>query len=166
MSVAIYPGSFDPITNGHIGVIRNGLVAFERLIVAVLNNPSKSPLFSVAERRELIQASVPEVADRIEVDTFDGLLVDYVRKRGARVVLRGLRAVADFEYEMQMANINRHLEPQIETVFVMAQDTYFYVSSHAVKEAALLGGDVSRLVPPPVAQRLSERVAAQHATKP
>jgi pantetheine-phosphate adenylyltransferase len=158
MSVAIYPGSFDPITNGHLSIIKSGLTAFDRLVVAVLANPKKSPLFSVNERIEMIRQSIDEDndggGDRVEVDTFEGLLVDYCRQKGAKIILRGLRAVADFEYELQMANMNRHLEPGIETMFVMANDAYFYVSSNLVKEAATLGGGVSRLVPPCVGPKL------------
>ena len=156
--IAVYPGSFDPITNGHVGIIESGLTAFDRIIVAVLSNPKKSPLFSVEERiemiRESIDASSEEGQQHVEVDSFDGLLVDYCRRKGARIVLRGLRAVADFEYELQMANMNRHLEPGIETMFIMANDAYFYVSSNIVKEAARLGGEVSRLVPPSVGPKL------------
>lgn len=157
MSIAIYPGSFDPITNGHVSIIKGGLVVVDKLIVAVLSNPKKQSLFSVQERIEMIRESVGD-EPRIEVDSFDGLLVDYCRKRGIRVVLRGLRAVADFEYELQMANMNRHLNEQVETVFLMANDAYFYVSSNIVKEAAMLGGDVSRLVPPSVAARLRAKL--------
>ena len=157
MSVAVYPGSFDPITKGHTAILRSGLVAFEKIIVAVLNNESKKPLFSVAERMEMIRDAAAEIGardGRIEVDSFDGLLVGYATSRGARVILRGLRAVADFEYELQMANMNRHLEPEIETVFIMADDAYFYVASTLVKEVARLGGDVSDLVPAAVLPRL------------
>ena len=158
MSLAIYPGSFDPITNGHVSIIESGLVAFDRLIIAVLSNPKKSPMFSTEERIEMIREAVPDEQDRIEVDAFEGLLVDYCREKSCRVVLRGLRAVADFEYELQMANMNRHMNPDVETVFLMANDAYFYVSSNIVKEAALLGGDVARLVPPAVARRLDARL--------
>ncbi len=157
MTVAIYPGSFDPITNGHVSIIRSGLVAFERVIIAVLGNPKKQSLFSVAERMEMLRETFPNET-RIEFDSFEGLLVDYARRKGARCVLRGLRAVADFEYELQMANMNRHLHPAMETVFIMANDAYFYVSSNLVKEVARLGGDVSALVPPTVAQRLTAKV--------
>jgi pantetheine-phosphate adenylyltransferase len=157
MSVAIYPGSFDPITNGHVSIIRSGLVAFDRLVVAVLRNPKKSSLFTVEERVEMITEEFAGEA-HIEVDSFDGLLVDYCRRKKIRVVLRGLRAVADFEYELQMANMNRHLNEEVETVFIMANDAYFYVSSNIVKEAATLGGDVSQLVPPSVARRLSTKL--------
>lgn len=166
MSIAIYPGSFDPITRGHLSIIRSGLVAFDQLIVGVLNNPKKQPMFSVAERIELIEAALREdgivddkadAPQRVEVDGFDGLLVDYAKQRGARIVLRGLRAVADFEYELQMANMNRHLNERVETVFIMANDAYFYVSSNVVKEAFSLGGDVAGLVPDCVDRKLRAR---------
>lgn len=157
MSVAIYPGSFDPITNGHVSIIRSGLVAFDKLVVAILRNPKKSSLFTVEERVEMISEEF-DGEQNIEVDSFDGLLVDYCRRKNVRVVLRGLRAVADFEYELQMANMNRHLNEEVETVFIMANDAYFYVSSNIVKEAATLGGDVSQLVPPSVARRLSTKL--------
>ena len=156
-SIAVYPGSFDPITKGHTAILRSGLVAFEKIIVAVLNNEKKKPLFSVAERMDMIRESVVDMgADpaRVDVDRFDGLLVSYAKRRGARVILRGLRAVADFEYELQMANMNRHLNPEVETVFIMADDAYFYVASTLVKEVARLGADVSDLVPAPVLPRL------------
>lgn len=155
--IAVYPGSFDPITKGHTAILQSGLVAFEKIIVAVLNNDSKAPLFSVAERMDMIRESAADMgADpaRIEVDSFDGLLVSYAHRRNARVILRGLRAVADFEYELQMANMNRHLNPEVETVFIMANDAYFYVASNLVKEVARLGGNVASLVPPPVLPRL------------
>ncbi len=157
MTVAVYPGSFDPITKGHTAILKSGLVAFDKIIVAVLNNESKKPLFSVEERMDMIRAATDEMGvedGKIEVDSFDGLLVNYARSRGARCILRGLRAVADFEYELQMANMNRHLNPEIETVFIMADDAYFYVASTLVKEVARLGGDVSDLVPAAVAPRL------------
>jgi pantetheine-phosphate adenylyltransferase len=158
MSVAIYPGSFDPITNGHVSIIRGGLVVVDRLIVAVLSNPKKQSLFTVQERIDMIRESVGKDAAHIEVDWFDGLLVDYCRKKNVKVVIRGLRAVADFEYELQMANMNRHLYQDMETVFLMANDAYFYVSSNIVKEAASLGGDVSALVPANVSDLLKAKL--------
>lgn len=157
MSVALYPGSFDPITNGHVSIIESGLVCFDKLVIAVLRNPKKQSLFTEEERVEMIREEFGRTPN-IEVDSFDGLLVDYCRRKGIRVVLRGLRAVADFEYELQMANMNRHLNEQVETVFLMANDAYFYVSSNIVKEAAMLGGDVSRLVPASVAERLRDKL--------
>jgi pantetheine-phosphate adenylyltransferase len=158
MSTAIYPGSFDPLTNGHLSIIKGALVVVDRLIVAVLNNPKKQSLFSVEERIDLIREAVGADAARIEVDSFGGLLVDYCRRKDVKVVVRGLRAVADFEYELQMANMNRHLYEDMETVFLMANDAYFYVSSNIVKEAASLGGDVSALVPPNVSLRLKAKL--------
>jgi pantetheine-phosphate adenylyltransferase len=158
MSTAIYPGSFDPLTNGHLSIIKGALVVVDRLIVAVLNNPKKQSLFSVEERIDLIREAVGADAARIEVDSFGGLLVDYCRRKNVKVVVRGLRAVADFEYELQMANMNRHLYEDMETVFLMANDAYFYVSSNIVKEAASLGGDVSALVPPNVSLRLKAKL--------
>jgi len=157
MTTAIYPGSFDPITNGHVSIIRGGLVAFDRLIVAVLVNPKKEPLFTKEERIEMIRESMDN-DPRVEVDSFEGLLVDYAKRKNVRVTLRGLRAVADFEYELQMANMNRHLHPGMETMFIMADDAFFYVASNLVKEATLLGGDVSGLVPPGVMDRLRAKL--------
>jgi pantetheine-phosphate adenylyltransferase len=156
MSAAIYAGTFDPITNGHVSIIRSGLVAFDRIIVSVLSNSKKQPLFSAHERVAMI-ADAMKGDPRVEVDRFeDGLLVDYARKKGVRVVLRGLRAVGDFEHELQMANMNRHLDPNIETVFIMASD-YFFVSSSLIKEAASLGGDLKGVVPELAEQKLRER---------
>lgn len=152
MKPAIYAGSFDPITKGHVSIIKSGLVAFDRIIVAVLSNPKKTPLFSVEERLSMIREALADEPG-VEVDSFEGLLVDYARDKQVNVVLRGLRAVADFEHEWQMASMNRHLNPEIETVFIMAND-YFYVSSSLVKEAASLGGDVSGTVPDGVAAKL------------
>jgi pantetheine-phosphate adenylyltransferase len=160
MTTAIYPGSFDPITMGHTSILESGLVTFEKIIVAVLNNPAKNPLFTVDERIEMIKETAAEMgaAGRVEVDSFDGLLVDYAKRKGAKVILRGLRAVADFEYELQMANMNRHLNEEVVTVFIMANDAYFYVASGLCKEVTKLGGDVSKLVPKPVAPKLRAKL--------
>ena len=164
MSAAIYAGSFDPITNGHVSIIQSGLVAFDRIIVAVLTNSKKQSLFTVDERIELITDAL-KGDPRVEIDRFeDGLLVDYARNKNVRVVLRGLRAVGDFEYELQMANMNRHLDPNIETVFIMASD-YFFVSSSLIKEAASLGGDLKGVVPDLVEKKLREKFGRKSAPR-
>jgi pantetheine-phosphate adenylyltransferase len=164
MSAAIYAGTFDPITNGHVSIIRSGLVAFDRIIVAVLSNSKKQPLFSVEERMELIADAI-KGDPRVEIDRFDdGLLVEYARKKNVRVVLRGLRAVGDFEYELQMANMNRHLDSNIETVFIMASD-YFFVSSSLIKEAASLGGDLRGVVPDLVEKKLRDKFGRKSAPR-
>jgi pantetheine-phosphate adenylyltransferase len=155
--VAIYPGSFDPLTNGHVAIIQRGLNLFDRLVVAVANNPQKAPLFTVAERKELVLDAVGH-DPRVEVDSFDGLMVEYARSRGIHTVLRGLRAVSDFEYEFQLANMNRKLLPEFESVFVMTGEDYFYVSSRLVREVATFGGDVSGLVPAHVAEGLRKKL--------
>jgi pantetheine-phosphate adenylyltransferase len=157
MRVAIYPGSFDPLTNGHLSLIQRGLQMFDRVIVAVAFNPKKVPLFTVEERRQLIREACPD--ERVEVDAFQGLLVEYAKQRGVNVLLRGLRAVSDFEYEFQLANMNRKLAPGIETVFMMTGEDYFYISSQLVREVASLGGDVEGLVPPSVLARLKAKYA-------
>jgi pantetheine-phosphate adenylyltransferase len=155
MAVAIYPGSFDPLTNGHLSIIHRGLKVFDRLVVAVLNNPRKSPMFSVEERRQLIREACPD--PRVEVDDFQGLLVHYTRRKGIHLVLRGLRAASDFEYEFQLANMNRKLDTDFESVFMMTGQDSFYISSALVREVASLGGDVEGLVPPNVFRKLHER---------
>jgi pantetheine-phosphate adenylyltransferase len=159
MRLAIYPGSFDPLTNGHLSIIHRGLKMFDRLVVAIAVNPKKVPLFSLDERRELIRDAVQD--DRVEVDAFQGLLVEYAKQRQVNVLLRGLRAVSDFEYEFQLANMNRKLAPDIETVFMMTGEDYFYISSQLVREVASLGGDVADLVPPNVYARLKSKFAAR-----
>ena len=158
--VAIYPGSFDPLTNGHVDIITRGARLFDEIVVAVLLNPEKSPLFTFDERvaiaREVF-ASLPNV----QVDVFEGLLVDYARRRRATAIVRGLRAISDFEYEMQMALMNRRLSGDIETVFMMPAEAYTYVSSRLVKEIHALGGNVSGLVPPVVEARLRDKHPAR-----
>jgi pantetheine-phosphate adenylyltransferase len=154
--VAIYPGSFDPITNGHVAIIGRSLKLFDRVVVAVVANLSKTPLFDTEERVELIRRTFVD-EPRLEVDSFDGLLVDYVQSKGALAIVRGLRGVADFEYELQMTNMNRRLAPEIITVFMMAEDRHSYVSSSLLKEVVKLGGDVGGLVPDHVEEQLLQR---------
>jgi pantetheine-phosphate adenylyltransferase len=157
---AIYPGSFDPLTNGHLAIIQRGLKVFDRLIVAVANNPEKRPLFTADERKAMIAGAVGD-DPRVEVDSFDALLVEYVRRKGVHTVLRGLRAVSDFEYEFQIANMNRHLDPGLETVFVMTGEDYFFVSARIVREVATFGGDVTAFVPPNVLAELGRKLASR-----
>jgi pantetheine-phosphate adenylyltransferase len=162
--VAIYPGSFDPLTNGHVDIIRRGAHLFDRIIIAVLINLEKAPLFTVPERVEIAREIFAGNAN-VEVDTFDGLLVDYARKRGARVIVKGLRAVSDFEFELQMALMNRRLNPEVETVFMMPTQPYTYVSSRLVKEVVALGGSVHGLVPESVEKRLREKKLARETLR-
>jgi len=157
---AIYPGSFDPLTNGHLSLIQRGLKVFDGLVVAVANNPAKAPLFSAEERMEMIRKAV-NGDPRVRVDTFDGLLVDYAKAQGLHTVLRGLRAVSDFEYEFQIANMNRKLDPEFESVFMMTGEDYFYVASSLVREVASFGGDVSGVVPANVLAALRARFSGK-----
>lgn len=157
-SVAIYPGSFDPVTNGHLDLIARGEKMFDRLIVAVLKNVEKQPLFSLDERVDMLR-EVTKQWDSVEVDIFDGLLVDYARKRGAAVILRGIRAISDYEYELQMALMNRKLEPRLETVFMLPGESFSYLSAKLVREIAQLGGPLTGLVPSTVEQRLRSKVS-------
>ena len=159
-TLAVYPGSFDPLTNGHVDIIRRGSRVFDRIVVGILQNLDKSPLFTVAERVDIAR-EVFAGASNVEVDTFDGLLVEYARRKGASVIVRGLRAISDFEYEMQMALMNRHLNPHVETVFMMPAEPYTYVSSRLVKEVVALGGAVHGLVPEIVETRLREKRLAR-----
>jgi pantetheine-phosphate adenylyltransferase len=154
---AIYPGSFDPLTYGHIDIIERSVRLFDKVVVAIITNPSKDPLFSVEERREIIEQIVKKRFPSVEVDVFHGLLVDYATKKKAQVIVRGIRAVTDYEYEFQMALMNRRLAPGIETAFMMPAEQYSYLSSRLVKEIASLGGSVEGLVPPQVEKRLKKR---------
>jgi len=157
MRTAVYPGSFDPLTNGHLDIIRRGTRLFDRLLVAVLENEGKAPLFSVGERMELITRCTDDLP-AVEVQSFSGLLVDFMQRFDANVVVRGIRAVSDYEYELQMALMNRTLSPTVETIFMLPAVEYTYVSSRLVKEVFRLGGDVARLVPPLVLESLKARL--------
>lgn len=158
--LAVYPGSFDPITNGHVDIIERGLRLFDRVVVAVLRNEAKAPLFSAADRVQLIR-EVFGPRPGLEVEAFEGLLVDYAARRGAAVIVKGLRSVADYEYESQMALMNRRLQPGIETMFLMPAEPYAYTSSRLIKEVCRLGGDIRGLVPPLVEDRLQRTFAMQ-----
>ncbi|MCI0347929.1 MAG: pantetheine-phosphate adenylyltransferase [Acidobacteriales bacterium] len=155
--IAIYPGSFDPLTNGHLDLIERGSKIFDELIVAILRNPEKEPLFSLEERRAMLEEMTARFSN-VRVDTFAGLLVDYAVQQKASAVLRGIRAISDYEYELQMAMMNRKLEPRLETVFMMPAETYSYLSSRLVREIAKLGGSVEGLVPAAVQERLRRKI--------
>jgi pantetheine-phosphate adenylyltransferase len=156
MRIAVYPGSFDPLTNGHLDVIERASRQFDKLIVSVARNPSKNPLFSEEERVDIIKHATKDIPN-VEVGYFDGLLTDSVESIGANTIIKGLRAMADFEYEFQMALMNRHLNPHIETMFLMTHSKYAYLSSSMVKEVFMLGGDISELVIPYVKNKLKEK---------
>jgi pantetheine-phosphate adenylyltransferase len=156
-SIAVYPGMFDPITNGHADIVRRALKLFDRVVVALADNPRKRPLFSCKERKRMIHETLANDVG-VEVDSFSGLLVEYVRRRGARFVIRGLRAVADFEYEFQFAHMNRQLAPEVETIFLMTNEDNFFVSSSLVREVAEMGGDIGRVVPPVVLSALKKKL--------
>ena len=158
---AIYPGSFDPPTNGHLDLIERGSKIFDELVVAILRNPEKDPLFSVADRRKMLE-SMTSAFDNVSVDTFDGLTVDYALRVEAQAILRGIRAISDYEYELQMALMNRKLQPGLETVFMMPAAKYSYLSSRLVREVAQLGGPIDCLVPELVEQKLREKMDVAH----
>jgi len=154
--IAIYPGSFDPVTNGHLDIIQRGLTLFDKIIVTILENPEKKTLFTVPERIELLEASLKDI-ENIEITSDGGLLVDFVVKRKAHAILRGMRAVSDFEYEFQMALMNRKLNRNIQTVFLMTGLRWIFTSSSIIKEAARFGGDIESMVPPVVFEKLKEK---------
>ena len=158
MITAIYPGSFDPVTNGHIDIAERALRIADKLIIAVLNNAEKTPLFSVEERVKMLQDTVGEKHPAVVIEAFSGLTVEYARQKDAKLIIRGLRAVTDFEHELQMAQINYKLYPDLETTFLMANIKYAFLSSSIVKEIATYGGDISHFVPPLVEQRLREKL--------
>ena len=163
MRRAIFPGSFDPPTNGHLDIISRSQPLFDEIIIAVLNNPDKHPLFSVEERCDMIREIVPSVQNggcRVSVDSFSGLTADFARNSGATAIVRGIRAVSDYEYELRMALMNRRLEPEIETVFLMADEEYSYVSSTLMKQVFILGGRVAGLIPELVETRMREKLNA------
>ncbi len=162
MRTVVYPGSFDPLTNGHLDVIQRAARLFDRVIVAVARNEDKHPLFTQAERLELVSKAISHLPN-VESDAFDGLLVNYVERRGGQAIIRGLRAVSDFEFEFQLALMNRKLKEQIETIFMMPKDTYTFLSSRIVKEIARLGGDVSSFVPPHVQSALVQKLAGKRS---
>ena len=157
--IAVYPGTFDPITNGHIDIIRRGLCLFDRILVTVAVNDQKTPLFSLAERCALISECFPDLDGRIEVGATAGLIVQYARQHGARAIIRGLRAISDFDYEFQLALMNRRLERSVETVFLMTGFRWIYISSTGIKNAARLQGNISGLVPAHVERALAEKFA-------
>jgi pantetheine-phosphate adenylyltransferase len=156
MKIAIYPGTFDPVTNGHLDILERALKLFDRVIITVALNTTKNPFFTEEERLNLLRNATKRFKN-VEIDSFQGLLVDYVRQRKAIVVVRGLRAMTDFEYELQMALMNRKLDEKMETVFLMPTEKYTYLSSNVVREIARLGGDVSKLVPPAVLKALQQK---------
>jgi pantetheine-phosphate adenylyltransferase len=159
MRMVIYPGSFDPITNGHLDLIRRATKLFDRVVVAIARNESKHPLFPQNERVQMVRQAIQGLAN-VEADSFDGLLINYVERRGAQAVIRGLRAVSDFEFEFQLALMNRKLNERIETIFMMPKDTYTFLSSRIIKEIASLGGDVSGFVPSHVREALAAKLVS------
>ena len=165
-NIAVYPGSFDPITFGHLDLLERGLKIFDRIIIAIAANPGKSPLFSLDERCEMIRTALADhpLGNRVTVDLFHGLLVEYVKNIPARAILRGLRAISDFEYEFQMALMNRKLEPEVETLFIMTGMRWIFISSRIIKEVVMSGGCVTGLVPPIVEKKLAEKLKGHNNT--
>ena len=161
--IAIYPGSFDPVTNGHLDIVKRGLKLFDKIIVTILYNPGKETLFTVDERLDMLQISMKNLSN-VEIDRFDGLLVDYAAKRKANAILRGMRAVSDFEYEFQMALMNRRLNREIQTVFLMTGLRWIFTSSSIIKEAARFGGNIEGMVPSTVLKRIKEKFRKQSST--
>jgi len=157
LKIAVYPGSFDPATNGHIDIIKRSGALFDRVIVAVLSNPSKNPIFSVEERVDILKRTCGDIKN-VEIDSFSGLLIDYCKSKNANVIVKGLRAVSDFEYELQMAHMNKKLNQEIETVFIMTSSRYSYLSSSLVKEVAQFGGCIRGLVPEIIEKEIYERL--------
>jgi pantetheine-phosphate adenylyltransferase len=155
MKTAVYPGSFDPVTNGHIDVIKRALKIFDKIIITVGDNPGKKPAFSIEERLEMLRECTKDMGNA-EIDTFSGLLIDYVRKKGSRIIIRGLRAVSDFDFEFQRALMNRVVDDEIETIFIMTKEHYVYLNSSIVKEMAMFNGDINALVPEIVETKLKE----------
>ena len=155
MSLAIYPGSFDPITKGHIDVLKKAVKIFDKVIIAVSINPAKTAMFSIEERIDMIKKSIEEIKN-VEVDSFEGLTAEYAKNKGAKAIIRGLRAVSDFEYEMQMAQMNNSIYDEIETVFLVPKSKYNFISSSIVKEVSKLGGDINKFVTPPVSKYLTD----------
>lgn len=155
--IAVYPGTFDPITNGHLDIVDRALNLFDKVIIALAVNPDKKPVFSLEERTEMIQACYPDANSRVEIDPINGLLVDYAYKRNAQAIVRGLRAVSDFDYEFQLALMNRKLEREVDTIFLMAGFRWIYISSSIIKDAARHGGNIEDLVPPHVEKALKKK---------
>ena len=157
MNIAIYPGSFDPVTNGHLDIIERTAKIFDKVIVAILINSSKTPTFTIEEKRDMLKQSTAHIPN-VEIEFFDGLLVNFVRKKGARVIVKGLRAISDFEYEFQMAMLNKSVDPEIETLFMMTSNKYSYLSSSIVKELAGLGASLEELVPEVIMNKITEKL--------
>jgi pantetheine-phosphate adenylyltransferase len=157
LRIAVFPGTFDPFTKGHMDLVQRALSFFDKVIIAILDNTKKSTLFTVDERKQLIAKALVDLSERIEIDSFSGLLVEYLKTRETQIVIRGLRAISDFDYEAQMAIMNRNLSPDVETFFLMSREEYSYISSSLVRQVALLGGDVHKFVAPSVAEAMSKK---------